>query len=233
MSITKEYLDELKGRIEEEREEFLKDLVDEEDWVACKGNDHANLFYKNDPKSSIKKFKICAVMPCRMATVISALLDPENRVSWEVLVDSMKTIETFEDGYSMHYITTKSLAAGLVGRRDFVHFRKIYDNVEKKENELDAKMIIDISCEHPDYADQKGFVRGTTLFCATIFREYLENGVYETTYESVTQTDINGMIPSFFINTASKSSTLEWYQKLEGKALALESELPLEAQRTI
>ncbi|KAL7719241.1 Steroidogenic acute regulatory [Entamoeba marina] len=218
-------LNKLKKRIDDMKNEFLNELSTKEKWVECKGNDHAQLFYKNDKKSPIKKFKISAVIPSPLDTVLDALLVPQNRVSWEILVNSMKNIEDFGDGYTMHYITTKPLAGGIFSGRDFVHFRKIFDGLEKtKPNETSSKIVVDISCDHPDYPPNKKYTRATTLFCATYFREYDVNGSKITSYESITQTDINGWIPSFFVNTASKHSTLEWYEKLETKATELQKQ---------
>ena len=66
---------------------------------------------------------------------------------------------------------------------------------DTKENQTDARIVIDISTEHPDYpANTWTFTRGTTLFSATIFREFCVDGKYTTTYESITQSNINGYV---------------------------------------
>ncbi|KAL7718025.1 START domain-containing protein [Entamoeba marina] len=226
--ITPQYLDELKKRVDEQEAQFFKELSEKGDWNPCKSKDHAKLYYKDDSKSGIKKMKINAVIPCRMQCLIDALLVAKNRISWEVVINGMKQIEEFGDGYAMHHITTKSIGF-VVGKRDFVHLRRIRgpEGIDKKdEKQTDARVVIDISAEHPDYpANKNGFTRGQTLFCATIFREFQkENGEYYTTYDTITQSNINGYVPSWLVNTVTSSSTMEWYEGLEKCALKLHKE---------
>ncbi|EDR26523.1 hypothetical protein EDI_200540 [Entamoeba dispar SAW760] len=226
--ISPEQLEAMKKKIDEEEQEFFKELAEKGDWNPCKSKDNAKLWYKDDRATGIKKMKINALIPARMQCVIDALLVPENRVSWEVLVDGMKQIEDFGDGYTMHHITTKTVGL-VVGRRDFVHFRRIRgpEGIDKKkENQVDARVVIDISAEHPDYpANSKEFTRATTLFCATIFREFKNpDGKYYTSYDTITQSNINGYVPSWLVNTATSSSTLDWYNSLEKCAMKLSKE---------
>ncbi|ELP88938.1 hypothetical protein EIN_489970 [Entamoeba invadens IP1] len=218
-------LDAMKKEIGAEETVFFSELGSKGDWTPCGSKENANLFYKIDEKTGIKKFKINAIIPTRLQCVIDALLVEKNRVSWESLVDGMKQIEDFGEGYSMHHITTKSVAF-VLGRRDFVHFRRITgpEGLEKvKENQTDARLVIDVSSEHPDYPAQNStFTRATTLFCATIFREFKDkNGRLYTTYDTITQSNINGYVPSWLVNVVTSSSTLDWYNALEKCAIEL------------
>lgn len=226
--ISEEQIQEMVKKVDEEEAEFFKELQEKGDWNPCKSKENAKLYYKDDPETGIKKMKINALIPARMQCVIDALLVPENRVSWESLVDGMKKIEDFGNGLSMHHITTKTISL-VVGRRDFVHFRRIRgpDGIDKiKDNQTDARVVIDISAEHPDYpAKSKQFTRATTLFCATIFREFkTPEGKYYTSYDTITQSNINGYVPSWIVNSVTSSSTLDWFNSLEKCAMKLSKE---------
>ena len=213
----------LKTKVEAEEKRFFKELYEEGQWLPCGEKENAKLFYRDDPDTGIKKFKIDARVPTRLQDVLDALFIEKNRVGWEPLIDGMKTIEDFGENHTMHHITTKSIAM-VVGRRDFVHFRRIRgpDGIDKKENQTDARVVVDISTEHPDYpANTWTFTRGTTLFSATIFREYCIDGKYSVTYESITQSNINGYVPGWLINMVTTSSTIEWYNSMEGCAIDL------------
>ena len=195
MALPQATVDALRAEAEDRRTLFLRELEGGTGWVACKGNDHVRLSYRIDKASPLKMFRISAVVPCRMQALLDALLVPKHRVKWELLVDGMRDIAKFDGGCSMHYITTRPVAGGLVARRDFVHVRRVFDTPLSSPDETDAKTVVDFSCEHPDYPPNKHHVRATTLFCATVFRERRVDGRYETSYESITQSDIRGCLP--------------------------------------
>ena len=226
--ITAEQLEAMKQKVEEQEAEFFKELAEtgeKEGWIPCNGKENATIVYKDDPASGIKKIKIHAIVNCHMQNLIDALLIEKNRVSWEVSVDGMKQIEDFGNNLTMYHITTRKIAF-IIGRRDFIHFRRVRgpEGIEKTgPNETDARVVIDVSAEHPDYpANSKEFTRATTLFCATIFREFKdEKGNVTTSYDTITQS-INGSVPSWLVNTATSSSILDWFTKLEKCALDLE-----------
>ena len=214
---------ELQQRIDTAINDFIAELkkpAAETDWEKCGSTDRVTVWRKFEEDSGLYKLKIVGKINVPLQVVHDCLFDHKLRLAWDSVLDSIKEIETTPNGSSILHITARSPPMTMVANRDFVHIRTTRDTPHTTNKGETAKVIVDVSVDHPQAPEVEGVVRATTLLSGGILESTLipnmatkglDNG---TTYYMISHVDLKGYIPKTIVNMVAATTTLSWFESL-------------------
>jgi hypothetical protein len=198
----------------------LKKPAAETDWEKCGSNDRVSVWRKFEEDSGLYRLKIVGKINAPQEIVHQCLFDHKLRLAWDTVLESIREIETTANGSPILHITARSPPMTMVANRDFVHIRTYRDTAHSTNKGETAKVIVDISVDHPQAPEVEGVVRATTLLSGGILESTLipnmatkglDNG---TTYYMISHVDLKGYIPKTIVNLVSANATLAWFESL-------------------
>jgi len=217
--------EELQAKIDKAIGDFLEQVKKpESDWEKCGSNDRVTVWRKFEEDSGLYKLKIVGKIPVAPEVVSDVLFNHKMRLAWDTVLESIVELETTPFDATILHITAKSPPMTMVANRDFVHIRTARETNHTTSKNEKAKVVVDISVEHPQAPEKEGVVRALTLLSGGVLESTLipnmqtkglDNG---TVYYMISHVDLKGYIPKTIVNLVSATTTLAWFESLSAAA---------------
>ncbi|XP_033121502.1 stAR-related lipid transfer protein 5-like [Anneissia japonica] len=128
------------------------------------------------------------------------------RMEWDSFLELCEIIKDFGDDTMIMRTVSKSIAMGLISKREFCDIVKI-----SHYTDLQAISSSCYSIEYPDCPIQSSYVRGKNYACGAFFRAVSgEENKCEMTY--IVQSDIGGMLPRTLVDSAVPNNMVKMMQ---------------------
>jgi len=194
---------------DKEFDEFRKKCDDEEGWEEV-WKDGTTRVTKKKTNDTIYPVRVSTVYPNLEPEVIyDTLHDHEYRPVWDQNMIEGKVIELLDDRNEIGYYSAKCPTP--IYNRDFVNLRSW--RAEKEKGEW---IIMNHSVKHPQWPENKNFVRAISIMTGYLT---LRNPGGGSRFLYYSQSDPQGWIPSFAINSLMTTVAPKLVDKLRDAAL--------------
>jgi hypothetical protein len=213
----------LQTKIDKAIDDFIAELkkpASETDWEKCGSNDRVTVWRKFEENSGLYKLKMVGKINVPPEVVSEVLFNHKLRLAWDTVLESINEIDTTPFGSTVLHITARSPPMTMVANRDFVHVRTTRETAHTSVKNEKAKVVVDISIEHPAAPEKEGVVRAYTLLSGGILESTLIPNMQTkgldsgTIYHMISHVDLKGYIPKTIVNLVSATTTLAWFESL-------------------
>lgn len=196
------------------------DMLNSDNWKLEKEND-CNDTVHTMMMEKTKVYKLTAVINLTPKYLLDELFfKVENIPSWNAALLESHKIQTIDENTDITYQISADGAAGIVASRDFVTLRNwdLLDGVY---------IIASVKTEHASLPKNDKYIRGENGVGCWAMRP-LDGDCSKCVFQWVLNTNLNGWIPPFILNTAFVTMMFDYSKSLRKytKKLTISSSLP-------